>query len=61
MPTKKDAAKRKKDQKKDKDKNAQPEKELSEEELDQASGGSLNFTSPPLPTVSPDINFGMKH
>ncbi len=38
----------------------EPEKELSEEELNEASGGSLNFTAPTSPTVSPTLNFTVK-
>ena len=38
----------------------EPEKELSEEELNEASGGSLNFTAPSAPTVSPQITLGYK-
>ncbi|HLY26068.1 MAG TPA: hypothetical protein VKQ72_07000 [Aggregatilineales bacterium] len=47
-------------QQNDQDENTESEKELSEEELDQASGGSLNFTAPTSPSVSPSLNFTEK-
>jgi bacteriocin-like protein len=40
--------------------NAEQDKELTEEELDQTSGGSWSWGTPTPPTVSPGLNFGIK-
>jgi hypothetical protein len=40
----------------DQEKKVEPEKELTDEELENASGGSFNFTAPTPPVISPEIN-----